>query len=53
MIDMIEVDKNVHLYPDTVLLKEKGLYCFLLRCKRDQIEPFMEWVVEAVLPRKV
>ena len=53
MIDMIEVDKNVHLYPDTVLLKEKGLYCFLLRCKRDEIEPFMEWVVEAVLPQKV
>ena len=24
-----------------------------IRCKRDEIEPFMEWVVEAVLPRKV
>ena len=47
------VDKNVHLHPDTVLLKEPGLYSFLLRCKRDEIQPFMEWVVETVLPREV
>ena len=53
MIDMKEVDKNFHLHPDTVLLKEPGLYCFLLRCKRDEAEPFMEWVVETVLPRQV
>ena len=38
------------LHKDTVLLKEPGLYCFLLRCKRDEAEPFMELVVEAVLP---
>ena len=35
---------------DTVLLKEPGLYCFLLRCKKPKTEPFMEWVVETVLP---
>ena len=38
---------------DTVLLKEQGLYCFLLRCKKPKAEPFMEWVVETVLPREV
>ena len=36
---------------DTVLFKEAGLYCFLLRCKKP--EPFVEWVVETVLPREV
>ena len=53
MMGMKEVDKNVHLHPDTVLLKEPGLYCFLLRCKRDEAEPFMGWAVETVLPREV
>ena len=38
---------------DTVLLKEQGLYCFLLRCKKPKAETFMEWVVETVLPREV
>ena len=38
---------------DTVLLKEPGLYCFLLRCKKPKAEPFMEWAVETVLPREV
>ena len=41
------------LHKDTVLLKEPELYCFLLRCKRDEAEPFMEWVVETVLAREV
>ena len=41
------------LQKDTVLLKEPRLYCFLLRCKRDEAELFMEWVVETVLPREV
>ena len=41
------------LQKDTVLLKEPGLYCFLLRCKRDEVEPFMECLVETVLPREV
>ena len=50
MIDMKEVDQNVHLHPDTALLKEPGLYRFLLRCKRDGAEPFMEWFMETVLP---
>ena len=38
---------------DTLLLKEPGLYCFLLRCKKPRVEPFMEWVAETVLPREV
>ena len=41
------------LHRDTVLLKEAGLYCFLLRCKRIEAESFMTWVVETVLPREV
>ena len=53
MINMKEVDNSVHLHPDTILLKKPGLYCFLLRSKRDEAEPFMEWVVETVLPREV
>ena len=38
---------------DAILLKEPGIYCFLLKCKMPRAEPFMEWVVETVLPRKV
>ena len=38
---------------DIVLLKEPDLYCFLLHCKKPKAEPFMEWVVETVLPREV
>ena len=41
------------LHKDTVLLKESGLYCFLLRCKRDEAESLMEWAMETVLPREV
>ena len=41
------------LHPDTILLKEPGLFCFLLRYKRNEAEQFMEWVVETVLPREV
>ena len=41
------------LHKDTALLKEPGLYCFLLRCKKPEAEPFMEWAVEIVLPREV
>ena len=37
--------------PDSVLLKEAGLYCFLMRCKKPAAEPFMEWACEEVLPR--
>ena len=43
----------VHTQQNTILLKELGLHCFLLRCKRDETEPFMKWVVETVLPREV
>ena len=38
---------------DAIQLKEPGLYCFLLRCKKPKAEPFMEWAVETVLPREV
>ena len=52
-IDLDKVDKSVHLHPDTILLKEPGIYCFLLRCNKAEAEPFMDWVVETVLPREV
>ena len=35
------------------MLKETGLYCFLLDCKKPEAGPFMEWVVETVLTREV
>ena len=44
------VDNYVQTQPHTMLLKEPGLYCFLLRCKKPKAEPFMECVVETVLP---
>ena len=43
------VHENARLHPDIVLLKEPFLYCFLLRCRSDEAEPFMEWAVETVL----
>ena len=52
-IEMKEVDKNIHLHPDMVLLKELCLYCFFLRCKIDEAKPFVELAVETVLPREV
>ena len=30
------------LHKDAALLKEPGLYCFLLRCKKPKAKPFME-----------
>ena len=53
MIGIREMDKNVYLHPDMVLLRKPGLYCFFLRCKRDEAEAFMDWVVQTVLPREV
>ena len=47
------MDNSFHTQPNTMLLKEPRFYCLLLRCKRDEAEPFMEWVVETVLPRQV
>ena len=38
---------------DRVLFKEPGLYCFPFRCKKPKAEPFIEWVVETVLPRVI
>ena len=42
-------------YPqaDMVILKEPGVYTFLLRCGKDEAAPFLEWTVETVLPSKV
>ena len=51
--DLEGVYNFVHSQPNTILLKEPGLYCFLLRCKRDEAELLMKWVVETVLPREV
>ena len=48
-----EVDIDLHIREDIVLLKEPGLYCFLLRCKKLKAKPFRECVVETVLPREV
>ena len=48
-----EVHIDLHIREDKVLLKEPGLYCFLLRCKKAKAEPFMGWDVETVLPREV
>ena len=39
--------------PESILLTEPGLYCLLLRSKMKKAEPFMDWVVETVLPREV
>ena len=52
-VDLEIVDNSVHTQPNTLLMKEPGLYCFLLRCKKDETEPFMEWIFETVLPREV
>ena len=38
---------------DEILLKEPGIYCFLLSLKMPKAEPFMELDVETVLPREV
>ena len=47
------MENSVYTQPNTLLLKEPGLYCFLLRRKRDEVEPFLERIVETVLPREV
>ena len=47
------MDRIVHTQPNTTLLKEPGPYCFLLRCKRIEAEPFIEWVVKTVLPHEI
>ena len=53
-VDLKEgVDNSVYTQPNTMLPKEPGLYCFLLRCKKPKTEPFMERVVETILPREV
>ena len=48
--NILRTEVNIDLLKEEiVLLKEPGLYCFLLRCKNPKA--FMEWVVETVLPR--
>ena len=47
----LTIPSNVQ--PEQILLKEPGLYCLLLRSKKDEAEPFMDWVAETVLPREV
>ena len=41
------------LHKDIVSLKEPGLYCLLLHCKKPEAEPFMELAVQTVLSREV
>ena len=52
-VDLEGVLRSEYTQPNTVLLKEPGLYCFLLRCGKPEAEPFMEWACEEVLPREV
>ena len=52
-VDFEGVLGSKYTQPNTVLLKEAGLYCFLLRCGKPEAEPFMDWVCEEVLPREV
>ena len=52
-VDLESVDNAAHTQPNTLLLKDPGLNWFLLRCNRDEAEPFMECAVETVLPREV
>ena len=53
-VDLEEgVDNSVFTQPNTTLLKESGVYCFLLHCKTPNTDPFMERAVETVLPREV
>ena len=50
------VERHVHLdvpQNDAILLKEPGLYCFLLSCKMPGAEPLMEWAVETVFSGEV
>ena len=49
-VDLESVDNAAHTQPNTLLLKDPDLNWFLLRCNRGETEPFMEWVVETVLP---
>ena len=50
-VETTRLEKSLH--KETFFLTEPGLYCLLLRSKMDAAEPFMDWVVETVLPREV
>ena len=50
------VKRHVQLHvtqDEAILLKEPGLYCFLLRCKMSVMKPFMEWTAETGLPQEI
>ena len=49
--ELDEVLNIEYLHPDTVLLKEPGLYCFLLRCKRPEAKPFICLLYTSPSPR--
>ena len=52
-VDLEGVENPIHTQANTMLLKKPDIYCIFLRCKRDEPEPFMEWVVETVLLQEV
>ena len=35
------------------MIREPGLFCFLLRYKKPEADQFLEWAGETVLPREV
>ena len=49
----VKMTRPSNAQPEQILLTEPGLYCILLRSKKDDAEPFMDWVVKTVLPREV
>ena len=52
--NILRREVDIDLYKEeTFLLKERDGHCFLLRCKKSKAKPFMEWLLETVLPRQV
>ena len=51
-INLEGVGSSVYTQTNTTLLKEPGLFCFLLSCKNPMAESLMGWAVETVLPRE-
>ena len=45
------LEKAIH--KEAIFFTEPGLYCMLARCKKEEAEPFMDWVVETILPKEV
>jgi len=38
----MRISDLVHLHQDTILSREPGLYCFLLRCGKDKAKSFLK-----------